>query len=187
MKATILSSAIMLTLGTATSASALNVSIDSVEFPGSFLQNAGGTLTDNGTFGSMFSIDPFAGQHWTADAIAYFDTTDASLVWEGTTVQGSYSYTFTLSEGQVAWGTLFTWSVSNDIPVLNIMDCGTGNVGDFCTGIGTPMQTPPFPGEEFLFNGVVSSVPLPATAWLFGSGLLGLIGISSVRTQKKIS
>jgi archaellin len=33
-------------------------------------------------------------------------------------------------------------------------------------------------------NGTVSSIPLPAAAWLFGSGLLGLIGISG---RKKAS
>ena len=180
LKKTIVSSVITiaLTLGAATSASALSVSIHTYEIIDSFAQSAGGTLTDNGTFGSMFSIDPFRAQHWTANAIAYFDTTGSSLTWAGTTVQGEYSYTFTLSEGQVAWGTLLTWSVNNDIPVLNIMDCGAGDVGDICTGIGTPMQTTPFEGSTIKFDGTVSPIPLPATLWLFGSGLLGLIGIS---------
>ena len=27
-------------------------------------------------------------------------------------------------------------------------------------------------------NGTVSAIPLPASVWLFGSGLLGLVGIS---------
>ena len=27
-------------------------------------------------------------------------------------------------------------------------------------------------------NGTVSAIPLPAAVWLFGSGLLGLVGIS---------
>lgn len=178
MKKTILSSAILLTLGTASSASALNVSVTSMDFEGSLSVAAGGTLTDNGTFGSIFSIDPFKGIPWTADAVAYFGATGSSLTWAGTSVQGTYNYTFTLSAGQVAWGTLFNWNNNNDIPVLNIMDCGAGNAGDFCTGIGTPMQAGPFPGQVLTFNGIVSAIPVPASLWLFGSGLVGLVGVS---------
>jgi len=31
---------------------------------------------------------------------------------------------------------------------------------------------------DLILNGTVSSVPVPAAAWLFGSGLLGLVGIA---------
>jgi hypothetical protein len=43
------------------------------------------------------------------------------------------------------------------------------------------MQVGFHPGNEVIFNGVVSSVPIPAAAWLFGSGLLGLFGFSHRR------
>lgn len=35
--------------------------------------------------------------------------------------------------------------------------------------------------DNILIEGTVSSVPIPAAAWLFGSGLLGLIGIARRR------
>lgn len=74
------------------------------------------------------------------------------------------------------------WSVGGWHPILNIMDCGAGNVGDLCTGIGTPMQLGEFPGQAPSFNGVVTSVvPVPASIWLFGSGVLGLFGFSKIR------
>jgi len=78
------------------------------------------------------------------------------------------------------WGTKFNWNGINDIPLLAIMDCGINpSVGDTCTGIGTPMQTPPFAPSAPAFNGTVASVsavvPIPAAGWLLGSGLVGLI------------
>ena len=42
---------------------------------------------------------------------------------------------------------------------------------DFVSGIG-------FGGDDLLFTQIVSPVPLPAAVWLFGSALLGLIGLS---------
>jgi hypothetical protein len=36
--------------------------------------------------------------------------------------------------------------------------------------------------QEYHIDMVVSQVPLPATAWLFGSGLLGLIGMARKKT-----
>ena len=38
------------------------------------------------------------------------------------------------------------------------------------------IHTDAFPGGEI--RGQVSTIPIPAAAWLFGSGLLGLIGIA---------
>ena len=36
----------------------------------------------------------------------------------------------------------------------------------------------PFAGNTIYLEGTISTIPLPAAFWLFGSGLLGLIGIS---------
>ena len=35
-------------------------------------------------------------------------------------------------------------------------------------------------------NGTVSAVPVPAAIWLFGSGLLGLVGISGRKTRRQL-
>lgn len=54
---------------------------------------------------------------------------------------------------------------------------------------GSPMTTSPFPGFNagFDFTSItatnVPQVPVPAAAWLFGSGLLGLVGVARRRRQ----
>ena len=54
---------------------------------------------------------------------------------------------------------------------------------------GSPMTTAPFPGFNagFDFTSItatnVPQVPVPAAAWLFGSGLLGLVGVARRRRQ----
>ncbi len=70
-----------------------------------------------------------------------------------------------------------TWNTTADGTGLGIDD-----------GIaGSPMLTNPFPGLNVNFDigsgnslhvTAVSAVPIPAAAWLFGSGLLGLIGVA---------
>jgi len=53
---------------------------------------------------------------------------------------------------------------------------------------GVSMATPPFAGHHANFDittmtitGVTSAVPVPAAVWLFGSGLLGLVGVARRR------
>lgn len=56
---------------------------------------------------------------------------------------------------------------------------------------GVPMTTAPFPGQNAAFdftsitatNVSTGEVPVPAAAWLFGSGLLGLINIARRRKR----
>jgi hypothetical protein len=49
---------------------------------------------------------------------------------------------------------------------------------------GSPMDNGPFPGFNANFDITsvhvtsVSTVPVPAAVWLFGSGLLGLVGVA---------
>ena len=90
--------------------------------------------------------------------MAFFPEGSGANTWSGDHCQGYYSYDFNLTGTQLAFGTYFDWSVSCSIPVLAIMDCGSIDPapGDVCTGIGTPMQTGPFPGQAPAFNGVVS-------------------------------
>ena len=181
MKKTIVASAIALCMGAAAgSASAGTMSITQMNFNG--LYNASGSITDAGT-GSFTSLTVFFGQHWTATATTFFSAGSGANTWAGTAPAGAYSYNFSLTANQVAWGTLFDWNANPLIPVLNIMTCTGLTAGSSCTGVGTPMQTPPFAGQAPAFNGVVTAdfgaaIPIPAAVWLFGSGLLGLAGVA---------
>ncbi len=191
MKKTILTGALALALGTAaSSASALSIDITSMTF--------GSTSAASGTIDTATTGDTFTGSFfsapWTATTLSTYTAVGTPLTFSGNSAywddpattsvnEGDFSYNFSLTAGQVAFGTYFTWSVNPDIPVLAIIDCGAGNPGDTCTGVGTPMQIGPFPGQSPAFNGVVSAVPVPAAVWLFGSGLLGLVGVARRRKQ----
>ncbi|MDH5388258.1 MAG: VPLPA-CTERM sorting domain-containing protein [Gammaproteobacteria bacterium] len=170
MNKSIIAGAIALALGTvATSASAVVISVTGMNFPG--LSAASG-VADTSTMGTTFG-GTFFSQPWTATTLVAYTTT-APNTWAGTSPQGAYSYNFTMTAGQVAFGTYFDWSGNNGIPVLAIFNA------DGSAGPGVPMQTPPFPGQAPSFQGTVA-VPVPAAVWLFGSGMLGLVGIARRR------
>lgn len=143
------------------------------------------TMDFNPTVGSgTASISPsitFSGFWWTAHAI---------------TLQAT-------GPGTVHAQMLFDWNTSANIlvdvdfsmtPVVcaNFPNCGM-TVGDSFTiatldsngdGVpGIPMTGGPFQGFNASFGGTavvssVSAVPVPAAVWLFGSGLLGLVGVA---------
>ncbi len=137
----------------------------------------------SGSFSSGGTL--FFGHEWTATVAATFTgsaTTWSSSLSTGASATGTYN--FTLMPGQVAMGILFDWNTNNGIPILNIVNAdgsgvdidGDGTLGDIgCCG---PIwQGATAPG----FSGVVSSVPIPAAVWLFGSGLVGLVGVARRR------
>jgi len=75
-------------------------------------------------------------------------------------------------------------SAAGDSGVANIscvLDCGNGDtyILDYIGHIelGSPSG---LGGEEVTIHleGIISAVPIPAAAWLFGSGLLGLVGVA---------
>ncbi|MDH5387719.1 MAG: VPLPA-CTERM sorting domain-containing protein [Gammaproteobacteria bacterium] len=170
MNKAILAGAMALTLGTAAApASALVINITGMNFPS--LSAATGVV-DTDTLGTTFG-GTFFSQPWTATTLTSYAS---SSTWAGTSSRGAFSYNFTLTAGQVAFGLAFDWSLSSPIPVLAIFNA------DGSAGPGVPMQTSPFPGQAPSWQGTVSAVPVPAAAWLFGSGLIGLIGF--VRRKK---
>jgi hypothetical protein len=108
--------------------------------------------------------------------------------------------------GQFAAGTFFDWSTSNDIPVLALLQVTSqgfdadgnffmtvaGMEADGVTPGGIPMKTDPFPDQTAEFGGTMTcragtgcppppTIPVPAAVWLFGSGLLGLVGVARRR------
>lgn len=196
MKKTGLNCALAFAMGTVTaSVEATNIDVTqmifSYDYPDEVLA-AEGTLLDTlegdpdycyGCYGSVDSIDDFFYAPWNVVTIDYFDKGTTDTIWSGTsTISGvvsQFSYAINLLETQEAWATHWNWTgSSHDIPLLIIMDCkGSTTPGDTCVGTGTPMLNGPFPGEAPVFNGVVA-VPVPAAIWLFGSGLMGLIGLA---------
>ena len=192
MQKTTLASAIALSLGISASAQAATITITQMDF--GQLYAASGTLNDAGT-GVMQSVDPFFYQPWTATQQNWFDTHGSAITWSGGTSTGAidtFSYTFTLTGNQVAVGTFFDWSVNIGIPVLTIFDCPVSG-GGACNGPSLPMAAGPFPGQQPTFNGITgddfpvsggtSVVPVPAAVWLFGSGLVGLVGVARRRKR----
>ncbi len=127
---------------------------------------------------------PFSGYMWTAHNI---------------------TMTATPTPGIVTANMLFDWNGNLNIPVvvefsMTPIGPGTysivtldGGYGCATDGVaGCPMASGPFPGWNATFGGTAtvtsvdpgpSQVPVPAAVWLFGSGLLGLVGVS--RRRKK--
>ena len=162
---------------------AATITIDEWVFGGSYV--ASGTLNDAGT-GQINSVDPFHFRPWTATQQTWFDTHSSTVTWAGSSPIGAFSYTFHLTGNQVAAGTFWDWNTSTSTPILTIFDCPVSG-GGACSGNSLPMATGPFPGLAPSFNGTTlddfpvsggSPVPVPAAVWLFGSGLVGLVGVA---------
>ena len=102
------------------------------------------------------------------------------------TIEGGI-YNFTVGEGQLGGHILWDWSTTTDMDIVNVWDVSTvAGVtsytstdidGDGIPGIGFidgPFATVPL-SANFDFS---TAVPIPAAVWLFGSGLVGLIGVA---------
>lgn len=198
MKKTLLATtvALALTAGTSAQAAVYDINITNMVFGGNFAST--GNITEAG--GSFNSTELFNNNHYYATQVAVFDESGTWAETGGLQIPGygevgpdsanddtwinSFSYDFTLTEGQIAVGLSFDWSTNYDIPVLAIFDCAAG----VCSGQAMPMAAGPFPDQEPAWTGTGSitqgapaEVPVPAAVWLFGSGLVGLAGIARRR------
>ena len=187
MNKTRIAAAIALSIGTAAAQAAV-ITVTRMDFypPGATVAAhidtlANGTVGDglNGV-GQINSGIPFFGFPWVADQ-QFTSTTVGAGTWSGTSASGAFTYNYSLTANMTAVGLYFDWSASVDIPVLAVFDCTNPAA---CTPVdtdgdgspGTGMVTPPFPTQTPAFSGAV--VPVPAAVWLFGSGLLGLVGVA---------
>ena len=155
---------------------------------------AGGLMNSDATITG--SIDTGAGTWAVASAATFF-----GALWSahnGTTFgPGTYnidtlgggSYTnIVVGAGQVGGHILFDWNGTTDIDVVNVWDVA----GDTYTStdvvadqagtdgiLGLKMIDGAFVGSSANFDFVApAAVPVPAAVWLFGSGLLGLVGVA---------
>jgi len=142
-----------------------------------------------GTWG-VSSTNTFWGFTWTAtngqlvtDAGDYaLDTVTGaiSLATPDTVGTADGIMHFTIGANQIAGIIDFAWSATTGIRVVNVWDINADGSLSYAAVPG--MENGPFPaynpGFELTGAGLVSPVPLPAAVWLFGSGLIGLIGIA---------
>lgn len=146
-------------------------------------------LFNSALTGFMHDDSPFFGTTWTAYQVMWNDAvTGSSINWNTTSISGSYSYNYTLDAGEVAVGLMFSWGSAVDVAILQIFDCSDGIN---CTGVnndpahpgvpGSEMTDGPWPGQHLTFSGL-TAVPVPAAVWLFGSGLIGLLGLAKHKT-----
>ena len=202
MKKTVLASAILLSMG-ATGAQAASIDVTTMKFydatgaPGFFggglNTSVAGTVNDSNTGSFNDNGVGFFGTPWVASQQMFDNTVSGSTAnWSGVSASGAFSYDYTLTADQTATGVYFNWGAAVDIAVLAIFDCdinaaaGTACGSVYTEGLapqGTIMKNGPFAGQHATFEGEVSAVPVPAAVWLFGSGLLGLVGVARRKKQ----
>ncbi|MDT8282598.1 MAG: VPLPA-CTERM sorting domain-containing protein, partial [Gammaproteobacteria bacterium] len=102
-----------------------------------------------------------------------------NLAYHGTIDNGAYAGDPGL------WNTNFTnWPINNTATIGE--DMGFYYIKEDLFG-GPAISTAAagrwaFDGSNITFGASVSAVPIPAAAWLFGSGLLGLVGVARRKT-----
>ena len=188
MKKTAIAASLALMLGSGTAGA---VAMSSATF--TMLDATGGGVgvdtTVTGSIGggswSVASTTPFFGQNWTAHS----GTTFGPGTYSFATIQGGTYTGVVVGAGQVGGHILFNWGVVADIDVINVWDVASG-VYTSTDGIaGNPANPDGVRGYGMLdgafagFNANFdfTAVPVPAAVWLFGSGLLGLVGVARRR------
>jgi len=185
MKKTALAAAVALTLGTSAIVQANTSGLTGVwagTYTFSMFSPGGGPVGapssnswkwdfDNNTV-AIPNTATFYGSVWTAAGVTFIDN------------GSSYG-----PAGGVGTANMtFSWSANPSIPVTSDWDielctiCGTATVTvNNATILATSSA---FPGFQPYFSGSISQVPVPAAAWLMGSGLLGLVGVARRRRTK---
>ena len=129
---------------------------------------------------SVASTSPFFGFVWTAHS----GTTFGPGTYTFDTVEGGSYTNIQVGANQVGGHILFDWNTATNIDVINVWNFCSGCGAYTSTDIngnglkGIPMIDGAFPGFSANFEFKVAAVPVPAAVWLFGSGLLGLVGVA---------
>ena len=166
MKKTTIALAIASTLGASVASAAPITSGTFTMYDPTGAVVGGSAVVTGDTEIGMTSPTPFFGFKWTAHDL--------------TPIAGP---------GDANFAAPFDWGATANIPV--VLNWGiTGNnwatIDGDSNGIpGTAMTAGPFTGFSPFFNVNTQAavIPIPAAAWLFGSGLLGLVGVARRRRQ----
>ena len=137
---------------------------------------------------SVASTSPFFGFVWTAHDGVTFGPGTYTI----DTIEGGVYTGIVVGAGQVGGHILFDWNTATNIDVVNVWDvctvCGSYTSTDVNgNGVpGLPMIDGAFPGFSANFDFVAPAaapIPVPAAVWLFGSGLMGLVGVARRRRK----
>ena len=195
MKKTVLAAAMIMAMGTGVSMAAPTATTGTftMRSPGG---NPVGTFPDvTGTFDStagtwaVASPSAFFGVFWTAhDGILYGEGTHSIPLVAPNGGTTATSQDLVVGAGETGGHILFDYGPTLNIDVLMVWDAtGTAQDPDGDTIPGTPMLDGAFPGWNAAFDlnpaPQLAAIPIPAAVWLFGSGLIGLVGIA--RRKKK--
>ena len=137
---------------------------------------------------SVASTTPFFGLVWNAHDGVTFGPGTYTI----DTIEGGVYTGIVVGENQVGGHILFDWGATLDIDVINVWNFCSGCGGYTSTDgpAGNPVNPDDvrgygmidgaFPGfnANFDFRVEVAQIPVPAAVWLFGSGLLGLVGVA---------
>ena len=161
--------------------------------PGLFTDVTGSITPGDGSGGSwaVASTSPFFGFTWTA----HDGTTFGPGTYTFASVEGGTYTNVVVGAGQVGGHILFDWNTTTNIDVINVWDVvgdtytSTDVAADAINGTvqpngirGLQMIDGAFPGFEANFD-FVAPIPVPAAVWLFGSGLVGLVGVARRRRR----
>ena len=180
MKKTAIASALALSMGMGIAQGAVMTSATFSMFSPGGLVGAFPDVTGSigGGAWSVASTSTFFGFNWTAHNGTTFGPGSYTI----DTIQGGI-YSFTVGAGQVGGHILFDWNTAADIDVVNVWDVCTG-CGSYTSTdwdgdgtLGGKMIDGAFPGFSANFD-FVAPIPVPAAVWLFGSGLIGLVGVA---------
>ena len=122
---------------------------------------------------------------------------DAALGWGDISQSSTPSASFTQTDPSDGWiavdvtaliaemvssGTDYGFALTQEAHGVSRISSGSLAVSSFCDSESTSAQCAAGNYSPYLEISSVSAVPVPAAVWLFGSGLLGLVGVARRRT-----
>ena len=91
----------------------------------------------------------------------------------------------------MALASFLDWNINEDITVLSVFQTTPTETGYSVVSIdtdgdgipGTAMNNDPYLGQTAVFSGdfYIAPLPVPASIWLLGSDILGIIGLVRIK------